>query len=174
MSRDKILDRKRDPATKNRLRRMKSEFGQKPKITSFKNNEKYDQMIVQAGIPFVTNCEHHEVSIIGIAHVGYIPGGKLIGLSKMPRIVEYFANPTTYTLQERLTNQIANELDQVLDKPQGVMVVIEALHSCLCYRGVKKPSITITSELRGGFKKNIVSKEEFMEHIRLHRMRRPF
>lgn len=152
---------------------MRNEFKNPPKIKSFENTNHYDQMIVQAGIPFMANCEHHHIGFFGIAHVGYIPDGKLIGLSKMPRIVEHHLNPTVYSLQERETKDIADMMEKELENARGVIVVLEALHSCLCYRGVKKPSITITCELRGGFQEQKV-KEEFFEHIRLHRMQRPF
>jgi GTP cyclohydrolase I len=163
-----------DIDTKNRLRRMTTEFKNEPKIKTFENTNKYQQMIVQAGIPFISKCEHHHVAFMGVAHVGYIPGGKLIGLSKMPRIVEHVFNPTTFGIQERGTKDIADYLSGALDNPLGVMVVIEALHGCLAYRGVKKPSITVTSEIQGAFADNTETRAEFLEHIRGHRYRAPF
>lgn len=158
-----------DGDTKNRLRRLQNEFKNEPKIKVFDNTEKYDQMIIQGGINFITNCEHHHIAFYGKAHVGYIAGGKIIGLSKMPRIVEFYLNPTTYTVQEKATQQIFKYLESKLDNPMGVMVVIEAVHGCLAFRGIKKPSVTTTSQVSGSFSENLETRNEFFEHIRLHR-----
>jgi GTP cyclohydrolase I len=125
----------------------------------------YDEMIVQKDIPFYSLCEHHLVPFSGVAHVGYIPGrkGRIVGLSKMARVVDVFAK--RFQVQERLTMQIADALTQHL-KPRGVGVMIEAVHLCICMRGVKKPGTsTVTSCLRGAFRKQS-TRAEFFNLIR--------
>ncbi|MDT0557599.1 GTP cyclohydrolase I FolE [Ichthyenterobacterium sp. W332] len=122
----------------------------KPKVALFDNKYKYNQMLVEKNITFYSNCEHHFVPIIGNAHVAYISSGKVIGLSKLNRIVQYYAKRPQ--VQERLTNQIANELMKILDT-EDVAVIIDAKHLCVSSRGVKDDtSSTVTAFYGGQFK----------------------
>lgn len=122
----------------------------KPKVALFDNKYQYDQMLVEKNISFYSNCEHHFVPIIGKAHVAYISSGKVIGLSKLNRIVQYYAKRPQ--VQERLTNQIARELQAVLGT-EDVAVIIDAKHLCVSSRGVKDDtSTTITSFYGGAFR----------------------
>lgn len=121
----------------------------KPKVALFDNKYKYNQMLVEKNITFYSNCEHHFVPIIGKAHVAYISSGKVIGLSKLNRIVDYYAKRPQ--VQERLTNQIAEELKSILDT-EDVAVIIDAKHLCVSSRGVKDDtSSTVTSYFGGVF-----------------------
>ena len=121
----------------------------KPKIALFDNKYQYNQMLVEKNITFYSNCEHHFVPIIGKAHVAYISSGKVIGLSKLNRIVRYYAKRPQ--VQERLTNQIANELKTIL-KTEDVAVIIDAKHLCVSSRGIKdETSATVTSYYGGAF-----------------------
>tara|TARA_R110001592_G_scaffold201639_1_gene450789 strand:- start:461 stop:1297 length:837 start_codon:yes stop_codon:yes gene_type:complete len=121
----------------------------KPKVALFDNKYKYNQMLVEKNITFYSNCEHHFVPIIGKAHVAYISSGKVIGLSKLNRIVEYYAKRPQ--VQERLTNQIAEELKSILET-ENVAVIIDAKHLCVSSRGVKDDtSSTVTSYFGGVF-----------------------
>lgn len=121
----------------------------KPKLTLFENTYQYAQMLVEKNISFHSNCEHHFVPIIGKAHVAYISSGKIIGLSKLNRIVQYYAMRPQ--VQERLTNQIAQELKRILDT-NDVAVIIDAKHMCVSSRGIKdESSTTITSYYGGKF-----------------------
>lgn len=124
----------------------------------------YDEMIVVKDIEFFSMCEHHMLPFFGRAHVAYIPGDKIIGLSKIPRIVEMFAR--RLQVQERMTRQIADLIDEIL-APQGVAVVVEGSHMCSMMRGVKKehPRM-ITSTMLGSFKEDGVTRSEFMQHLR--------
>jgi len=125
--------------------------------------EEYDEMVCVANIRFYSLCEHHMLPFFGRAHVGYIPDRRLIGLSKIPRIVDAFAR--RLQLQERLTQQIAQCLADLL-KPKGVGVVIEAEHLCMQMRGVQKQdSHAVTSAMRGVFKTNERTRHEFMSLI---------
>jgi GTP cyclohydrolase IA len=134
--------------------------GAEPKITAFPNDEHYTSMVMEKEIPFYSLCSHHFVPFYGHAHLAYIPNEKIVGLSKMPRIVEFYARRPQ--LQERLTEQIAGFLEDRLG-PQGVMVVIEARHLCVEMRGVKKPGArTVTSAIRGIFFNKPV-REEFLD-----------
>ena len=134
----------------------------KPKIALFDNKYKYNEMLVEKDITFYSNCEHHFVPIYGKAHVAYKSSGKVIGLSKINRIVDYFARRPQ--VQERLTNQIGNELKDILET-QDVAVVIDARHMCVSSRGVKDDSSsTITSFYSGSFKKKS-TKNEFLNYI---------
>jgi len=134
--------------------------GAEPKVTFFPNDERYTAMVMEKDIPFYSMCSHHFVPFYGHAHVAYIPNDKIIGLSKMPRILEFYARRPQ--LQERLTEQIAGFLAEKL-APQGVMVVIEARHLCVEMRGVKKPgALTVTSAIRGIFFNRPV-REEFLD-----------
>jgi GTP cyclohydrolase I len=124
----------------------------------------YDEMVLVKDIDFYSLCEHHMVPFFGRAHVGYIPNGKVVGLSKIPRLVDMFAR--RLQVQERLSTEIAGVLDRVL-QPRGVGVVIEAKHLCMMMRGVEKQnSFAITSSLRGEFNSDPKTRAEFMELIR--------
>lgn len=121
----------------------------KPKVALFDNKYKYNQMLVEKNITFYSNCEHHFVPIIGKAHVAYISSGKVIGLSKLNRIVQYYAKRPQ--VQERLTNQIAKELQNIL-KTKDVAVIIDAKHLCVSSRGIKDDtSATVTTFYGGRF-----------------------
>ncbi len=134
--------------------------GAEPKITVFPNDERYTAMVMEKDIPFYSLCSHHFVPFYGHAHLAYIPNDKIVGLSKMPRIVEFYARRPQ--LQERLTEQIAGFLEDQLC-PQGVMVVIEARHLCVEMRGVQKSgALTVTSAIRGIFFNKPV-REEFLD-----------
>ena len=123
----------------------------------------YDQMVVVRDIDFYSLCEHHMLPFLGQAHVAYIPDGCVIGLSKIPRIVEMFAR--RLQVQERLTEQIANFLDERL-KPLGVAVVVQGLHMCSAMRGVKKANARmVTSSMLGAFRHNEATRKEFFDHI---------
>jgi len=122
--------------------------------------ENYDEIVLLRDIPFYSICEHHLMPFIGSAHVAYLPSGKVLGVSKLARIVDCFAR--RLQLQERLTNQIADFIMENLN-PQGAAVVLEASHSCMTIRGIKKPgSLMVTSALRGIFKKDPRSRNEIM------------
>jgi len=122
--------------------------------------EKYDEIVLLRDIPFYSLCEHHLLPFIGKAHVAYLPTGKVLGVSKLARIVDCFAH--RLHTQERLTGQIADFLMQNL-KPMGVAVVLQASHSCMTIRGIKKPgSLMVTSALRGIFKKDARSRNEVL------------
>jgi GTP cyclohydrolase I len=126
-------------------------------------NEKYDEIVLLRDIPFNSLCEHHIMPFIGKAHVAYLPSGVVLGVSKLARLVDCFAH--RLQVQERLTNQIADFLMTNL-QPRGVAVVLEASHSCMTMRGIKKPgSMMVTSALRGIFKKDIRSRNEVMSLI---------
>jgi len=121
----------------------------KPKVALFDNKYQYNQMLVEKNITFYSNCEHHFVPIIGKAHVAYISSGKVIGLSKLNRIVQYYAKRPQ--VQERLTNQIANELKTILET-EDVAVIIDAKHLCVSSRGIKDDtSATVTTYYGGKF-----------------------
>ena len=123
----------------------------------------YDEMVIVRDIDFYSLCEHHLLPFIGLAHVAYIPDGTVIGLSKIPRIVEMFAR--RLQLQERMTQQIAEFLDETL-QPLGVAVVAEGLHMCAAMRGVRKANARmVTSSMLGSFKENQTTRNEFFEHI---------
>jgi GTP cyclohydrolase IA len=126
-------------------------------------NENYDEIVLLRDIPFYSMCEHHMMPFIGSAHVAYLPSGKILGVSKLARLVECFAR--RLQTQERLTYQIADCLMTSL-KPQGVAVVLEAAHSCMTIRGIKKPgSVMVTSAVRGLFRKDPRSRNEIMSLI---------
>ncbi len=125
--------------------------------------EKYDEMVLVRDISFNSMCEHHLLPFTGIAHIGYIPNGKVVGLSKLARVVESISHRPQ--VQERMTEQIANLLIEELDV-KGVAVVIEATHSCMTIRGVRKPgSICVTSAMKGIFRSNLSSRSEVMNLI---------
>ncbi|MCL4805601.1 MAG: GTP cyclohydrolase I FolE [Anaerolineae bacterium] len=123
----------------------------------------YSEMVIVTDIDFYSLCEHHMLPFIGKAHVAYIPDKKVVGLSKIPRIVEVFAR--RLQIQERMTRQIAELIDELLN-PLGVAVVVDGLHMCMAMRGVKKANARMrTSALRGAFAANPKTRSEFMEHI---------
>ena len=119
----------------------------KPKISLFENKYNYNKMLIEKNINLNTTCEHHFLPIIGIAHVAYVSSGKVIGLSKLNRIVKYYSDRPQ--VQERLTTQIYNELITVLDT-ENVMVVIDAKHLCVTSRGIKDDSCSTITEMYGG------------------------
>lgn len=125
-----------------------------------------DEMVLVRDIEFYSLCEHHLLPIIGKAHVAYIPNGKVVGLSKIPRVVEVFAR--RLQIQEQLTEQIADAINDTI-KPKGVGVVLQARHMCMEMRGVEKiNSITISSALRGLFKSDLRTRNEFFNLINAH------
>jgi GTP cyclohydrolase IA len=128
--------------------------------TTFPNDEGYDELILVRDIPFQSLCMHHLLPFHGIAHVGYLPGERIIGLSKLGRVVDLFARDLQ--LQERLTTQVADWIDEQL-APRGVGVIIEATHLCMSLRGVQKAgSRTVTSALRGSLKEDSRTRQEFL------------
>ncbi len=125
--------------------------------------EKYDEMVLVKDIAFNSMCEHHMLPFIGKAHIGYVPNGRVVGLSKLARVVEEVSHRPQ--VQERMTEQIANLLVEELDV-KGVAVVIEASHSCMAIRGVRKPdSVCVTSAMKGIFRSNLSSRSEVMTLI---------
>jgi len=123
----------------------------------------YDEMVLVRDIEFFSLCEHHMLPFMGRVHVAYIPDGKVLGLSKIPRIVEMYAR--RLQVQERMTRQIADFLRDLL-KPQGVAVVVEALHLCSMMRGVKKHDARMTtSAMHGAFRSNLATRQEFLANI---------
>lgn len=136
----------------------------KPKVALFDNKYQYNQMLVEKNITFYSNCEHHFVPIIGKAHVAYISSGKVIGLSKLNRIVQYYAKRPQ--VQERLTNQIANELKTILET-EDVAVIIDAKHLCVSSRGIKDDtSSTVTAYYGGAFNstQKIAELQNYINH----------
>lgn len=126
--------------------------------------DKFGDLVIVKDIPFYSSCEHHLVPFFGKAHVGYIPNEKVIGLSKIARLIDALCKRPQ--LQERITNQVANLLYAMLD-PIGVMVILEGQHMCMTMRGVKKPgSITVTSAARGAFKTDVSTRNEFLSLIK--------
>jgi GTP cyclohydrolase I len=124
----------------------------------------YDEMVTVRDICLHSHCEHHMVPFIGVAHVAYLPDNRIVGLSKLARVVEVYAR--RLQIQEKLTVQIANTIDKVLE-PRGVAVVIEAQHQCMTTRGVMKPSsVTVTSRMTGAFRRNDATRREFLSMIR--------
>lgn len=137
--------------------------GARPRVTTFPNDEKYTGMVMEKDIPFYSMCSHHFIPFYGHAHIAYIPSERIVGLSKLPRILEFYAKRPQ--LQERLTEQVITFLTEEL-KPHGAMVVIEARHLCVEMRGVKKPgAMTVTSAIRGTFHERPV-REEFLDLLR--------
>jgi len=131
-------------------------------------DEKYDEMVIVKDIDFYSMCEHHLLPFYGKVHVAYIPDGKIVGLSKVPRIVDVFAQ--RLQVQERMTQEIADTLDKCLN-PRGVAVVVEAYHMCMMMRGVQKQnSITTTSAMHGIFTEDARTRSEFLNLINQKRI----
>ena len=130
-------------------------------------SENYDQMVVVKDIEFYSMCEHHLLPFFGHAHIAYIPNGKIIGLSKIPRLVDMFAR--RLQVQERMTQEIANSLNDALN-PSGVAIIIEAQHMCMQMRGVeKKKSYMSTSSMVGIFRSDNKTRKEFLDLIKLNK-----
>ena len=130
---------------------------------TFEEVENYDEMVLLRDIRFESHCEHHMLPIIGTAHIGYLPRERVVGVSKLARIVEVYAK--RLQIQEKMTAQIANTIDEVL-KPKGVAVVIEASHQCMTTRGVRKPGASmVTSRMLGGFRRDARTRREFLSMI---------
>lgn len=124
---------------------------------------KYDEMVIVRDIEFYSLCEHHLLPFMGRVHVAYIPDGKVLGISKIPRVVDMYAR--RLQVQERMTRQIADFLRDLL-KPQGVAVVVEALHMCMMMRGVRKHDARMTtSAMHGAFRANLATRQEFLDNI---------
>ena len=155
--------------TPDRVARMYSELlgGYRDDPTKVVNGAlfdvQYDEMVIVRDIEFYSMCEHHMLPFIGRAHVAYIPNGKVLGLSKIPRIVDMYAR--RLQVQERMTRQVADFISDLL-KPQGVAVVIEAMHLCAMMRGVKKHDARMTtSAMHGAFRANLATRQEFLDNI---------
>lgn len=133
---------------------------------TFEEVEGYDEMIVLRGIDFESHCEHHMAPIIGKAHVGYLPNSKVVGISKLARVVDSFAR--RFQVQEKMTAQIAQCIETVL-KPKGVGVVVDAVHQCMTTRGVHKTGVSmVTSQMLGTFRKDARTRAEFLRMIEDH------
>ena len=131
---------------------------------TFEETAGYDEMVLLKDIRLESHCEHHMVPIIGRAHIAYFPRNRVVGISKLARVLELYAK--RLQIQEKLTAQVANTIQDILD-PIGVAVVIEAAHQCMTTRGVKKPGVTmVTSRMLGSFRENPVSRQEFFSMIR--------
>jgi GTP cyclohydrolase I len=130
---------------------------------TFSEIDGYDEIVALRDIHFVSHCEHHMAPIIGRAHIGYLPNHRVVGISKLARIIEVYAR--RLQIQEKMTAQIANTIDEVL-QPRGVAVVIEAAHQCMTTRGVNKPGVDmVTSRMLGAFRDNQATRQEFMSVI---------
>ena len=137
-------------------------------VTTFPNDEDYDELVLVRDIPINSVCEHHLLPFIGTAHVGYLPGDRIVGLSKLARVVELFGRGLQ--VQERLTKQVAEWLQGRL-RPRGVGVVIEAEHLCMTLRGVQAPGTrTVTSTLLGTLREDARSRTEFLNLAGAHRL----
>lgn len=133
-------------------------------FTTFPNTEQYDELVLVHGIPVTSVCEHHMLPFVGVAHVGYLPGDRILGLSKFARVVEFYSHRSQ--TQERLTKQVAEHLQEHL-APRGVGVVVEAEHSCMSVRGVRAGGTrTVTSALFGALRDNPSSRAEFLSLTR--------
>lgn len=130
---------------------------------TFEETDGYDEMVILRDIRFESHCEHHMVPILGKAHIAYMPKKRVVGISKLARIIEVYAK--RLQIQEKMTAQVANVIQEVLD-PLGVAVVIEAQHQCMTTRGVYKPGVTmVTSRMLGAFRNNIATRKEFLTMI---------
>jgi GTP cyclohydrolase IA len=159
-----------DPHTHDTPRRVAATYAEllTPRsfsLTTFPNDEGYDELVLARNIPFHSLCQHHMLPFKGVAHVGYLPGDRILGLSKLARVVELFARDLQ--VQERLTKQVADWLQEQL-QPKGVGVVLEAEHLCMSLRGVQAAgSLTITSALHGLLRKDQRSRAEFLALTRV-------
>jgi GTP cyclohydrolase IA len=151
-----------DDSLKGTPHRVAKMYINKPKVALFENKYQYNEMLVEKNISFYSNCEHHFVPIIGKAHVAYISNGKVIGLSKLNRLVEYYAKRPQ--VQERLTMQIAKELQQVLGT-DDVALVIDAKHLCVASRGVEDNTSSTITAFYGGLFKEEKKKNEFLKYL---------
>ena len=134
-----------------------------PLARTFSEVEGYDELVLLSNIQVHSHCEHHMVPFVGVAHVGYIPNGRVVGLSKLARVVDVYS--TRLQVQEKLTAQVAGAINETL-KPHAVGVVIQARHFCMCYRGVQQPNaVTTTSKLYGTFLSNAAARAEFFQLI---------
>jgi len=130
---------------------------------TFEEIEGYDEMVVLKDIRFESHCEHHMAAIIGRAHVGYLPSKRVVGISKLARLVEVYAK--RFTIQEKMTSQIANMLDEVL-QPKGVAVIVDASHQCMTTRGVHKTGVSmVTSRMLGAFRDDPSTRREFLSVV---------
>jgi GTP cyclohydrolase I len=130
---------------------------------TFEETDGYDEMVLLKDIRFESHCEHHMVPIIGKAHVAYLPRNRVVGISKLARVVEVYAK--RLQIQEKMTAQVANTIDEVL-QPLGVAVVIEAQHQCMTTRGVHKPGVSmVTSRMLGAFREDASTRREFLAMI---------
>jgi GTP cyclohydrolase IA len=135
---------------------------------TFEETEGYDEIVMLRDILFESHCEHHILPIIGKAHIAYLPASRVVGISKLARLVEVFAK--RLQIQEKMTAQIANTIDEVL-QPKGVAVVIEAAHQCMTTRGIHKPGVTmVTSRMLGAFRDDAKTRREFLAMIGTHRI----
>jgi GTP cyclohydrolase I len=140
------------------------EEGAEPELRTFPNEEGYSQVVAVAGIPFHSLCAHHFLPFFGTAHVAYVPGERIVGLSKLARVVEFYARRPQ--VQERLTEQIIGLLDRRL-QPQGAMVVVQARHFCMEMRGIRKAgAMTTTSAIRGVFEQE-KTRQEFLSLLKV-------
>ncbi len=131
--------------------------------TTFEEVEGYDEMVLLKDIPFESHCEHHMVPISGKAHIAYLPNNRVIGISKLARIVEAYAK--RLQIQEKMTAQVANAINNVLH-PKGVAVVVEGVHQCMTTRGVQKPGVSmVTSTMLGAFRDDASTRREFLALI---------
>jgi GTP cyclohydrolase I len=141
-------------------------YGQDPEEilrTTFEETEGYDEMVVLKDITFESHCEHHMVPIIGKAYVAYLPNNRVVGISKLARVVEAYAK--RLQIQEKMTSQIANAINDVL-KPKGVAVVVDAEHQCMTTRGVEKKGVSmVTSTMLGAFREDASTRREFLAII---------
>ena len=136
-----------------------------PLARTFSEVEGYDELVLLSNIQVHSHCEHHMVPFVGLAHVGYIPNGRVVGLSKLARVVDIYSK--RLQVQEKLTAQIANAINTTL-RPHGVAVVIQARHFCMCYRGVRQPgAVTTTSKLHGSFLTNPAARMELFTLLSL-------
>lgn len=159
---------RRTEALRDTPRRVAAAFGEllTPvpfEATTFPNEGGYDELVVVSDIAFSSLCEHHLLPFVGVAHIGYLPGERIVGLSKLPRLVEHRAR--RLQVQERLTGEIADWLERALC-PGGVGVVLEATHMCMSLRGVRQPgALTTTSALRGRLREDPRTRQEFLDLI---------
>ena len=155
--------------TKKRVAKLAKEFPKEPPdIKVFQNKNGYNGIVAQVGIPVAAVCEHHEVGIHGEVDIAYIPGEWVVGLSKLARVAIHYMNVTRKITQEDATVDIVKFLEKTL-KPKGLMVIVRAKHDCITYRGIKAPSLTITSEVRGVFEDpEKGARQEFLQLVGNH------